>query len=329
MRAGVLTGPRRVEIADVIDPPVTPGTVLVRMSVVGICGSDLHTYRGEHPFRKPPVILGHEGAGRVAGSGERVAILPSESCRACRECETGLLHLCARKRVPGSGWAGFLSDYVTVPRAALVPLDPDTTDGEGAMIEPVAVAWHAVRTAGVLPGQSVAVIGAGAIGGLVAMVCQLHRADPLLVSDVRPAGLRALAGLGVARTVNAAVGDVVTAGRALVDGFDAVIVASGHPACLDEAFGLVRPRGTVVVLPMFGAKVTADVNPVVLKEIVVRGSTTYSPADFRAAARLVGSRDIDVRPFITETIPLDQVPKALEAMDRGGDAIKVQVSLDA
>jgi L-iditol 2-dehydrogenase len=329
MRAGVLTGPRRLEITDVADPTVRADAVLVRMTVVGICGSDLHTYRGEHPFRKPPVVLGHEGAGRVAGTGERVAILPSESCRNCRECEAGLLHLCPHKRVPGSGWAWLLSDYVTVPRSSLVPLSPDTSDAEGAMIEPAAVAWHAVQTGGVRPGQSVAVLGAGSIGGLIAMIGRLHRADPLLVSDVRNSGLRLLAGLGVTHTVNAAERDVVATGRELTGGFDVVIVASGHPRCLDEAFALVRPRGTVVVLPMFGAKLTADVNPVVLKEIVVRGSTTYSPADFREAARLVGTRDLDVRPFITKTIRLEQVPGSMAAMDHGTDTIKVQVSLDA
>ena len=112
MRAAVLEAPRQVSVTDVPDPDAG-GEVLLRMRAVGLCGSDLHTWLGHHPFRKPPVVLGHEGAGEVVspgdssfGVGDRVAVLPALSCRECTRCEAGNPHLCVHKRVPGGGWRG-------------------------------------------------------------------------------------------------------------------------------------------------------------------------------------------------------------------------------
>jgi L-iditol 2-dehydrogenase len=337
MRAAVLTQPRAVEIADVPQPDPAPERhVLLRMRAVGLCGSDLHTYRGDHPFRRPPVVLGHEGAGEVVSVppgerriavGDRVAVMPALSCWECTRCEAGLPHLCARKRVPGHGWPGLLSEYAGAPARVLVPLADGIGYDEGAMIEPVAVAWRAVRSAFVRSGTSVAVLGAGAIGSLIARVCRLHHAGTLLVSDIKDYNLALLRNSDVQHLVDVSRDDVTAVGTEATagEGFDAVIIASGHPTCLAEALTLVRPGGRIVVLPMFPGPLTVDLNPVVLKEAIVRGSTIYTPDDFRAAARLVNTRELDVRPFITETAPLDESPALLAAVDRGRDHLKMQI----
>ncbi|HSZ43458.1 MAG TPA: alcohol dehydrogenase catalytic domain-containing protein [Trebonia sp.] len=334
MRAAVLQAPRRVEVMEVATPE-SAGEVSIRIEATGICGSDLHAVHGRHPFRHPPVILGHEGAGTVVRvpsadcpvrPGDRVAIMPSVSCWRCRRCEAGQPQLCPHKRVPGKGWTGLLAEYTTAPARVLYPLADAIGMAEGAMIEPAAVAWRATRGAGIVPGRSVAVLGAGAIGALIAKVCQLHGAGPLMISDVKDYNLAFARGLGATAVVNAAREDVVAAGTAVSgdDGFDAVIVASGHASCLDEALSLCRPGGTVVVLPMFGGALAADFNRLVLKEIRLQGSTTYTPGDFRAAAELVNTRRLDVRPFVTQVAPLSQVPDIFASIEDGLEYMKIQ-----
>ncbi|MEO3753137.1 alcohol dehydrogenase catalytic domain-containing protein [Streptomyces sp. B6B3] len=336
----MLRGVGRIGVEEVAEPVPGPGEALVEMRAVGLCGSDLAAFHGRHPFRSAPVVLGHEGAGRVAraaaggryGDGRRVAIMPLLSCWECPRCESGLAHLCAHRRVPGAGWEGMLGGYVPVPERALFPLAERLSWGEGALIEPAAVAFHTARTASVGPGQRVAVLGAGPIGALVAAVCrQQHHIADLVVSDLREQRLAVARGMAGCHTIDAGREEVVAAGLARcgadgADGFDVVVVASGHPSCLDEALALCRPRGTVVLLPMFGAPVAADLNPVVLREIVVRGATVYTPDDFRAAAAAVNDGTLDVRPLLDgEPLPLAETQAAFEDLARGAGSMKILV----
>src|SRR4051794_29270118 len=331
MRAAVLEAPRQVSVTDVPDPDAD-GDVLLRMRAVGLCGSDLHTWSGHHPFRKPPVVLGHEGAGEVVssgdprfGPGDRVAVLPALSCWACTRCEAGNPHLCVHKRVPGWGWPGMLSEYFAAPARVLVPLGDEIGYDEGAMIEPVAVAWRS--TSAVRAGDAVAVLGGGAIGGLAAAASRHRGARTVLVSDLKKHNRSFLAAQGVDHVVDPLSSDLVTIGTGASggDGFDVVVVASGHPSCLAEALALSRPRGVVVLLPMFGDAITVNLNPVVLKEVTIQGSTIYTPADFAAAAHLVNTRALDVRPYVTDTEPLSRTPEVLLAIDAGADHLKTQI----
>jgi L-iditol 2-dehydrogenase len=331
MRAAVLEAPRQVSVTGVPDPDAG-GDVLLRMRAVGLCGSDLHTWSGHHPFRKPPVVLGHEGAGEVVSSGDprfapgdRVAVLPALSCWECTRCEAGNPHLCVHKRVPGMGWPGMLSEYFAAPARVLVPLSDEVGYDEGAMIEPVAVAWRS--TSAVRGGDAVAVLGGGAIGSLAAAVSRHRGARMVLVSDLKKHNRGFLTSQGVDHVIDPVSSDLAAIGTAASggDGFDVVVVASGHPSCLSEALALCKPRGQVVLLPMFGAALTVDLNPVVLKEVTIQGSTIYTPADFAAAAHLVNSRILDARPYITQTVPLGQVPEVLLAIDAGADHLKTQI----
>ncbi|MFI6875287.1 zinc-binding dehydrogenase [Streptomyces sp. NPDC050400] len=333
MRTAVLRQVRRIEVERGAAPRPAAGEALVELRSVGLCGSDLAAFRGHHPFRSPPVVLGHEGAGRIVraasaggpAEGARVAVLPLAACRRCERCESGLAHLCPHRRVPGAGLPGLLAGRVALPVETLVPIDDELTYDEGALIEPAAVAWHTVRAAGVRHGSRVAVLGAGAVGALTAATARLHGAADVLVSDVREAALTLAAYVSGCRTRR--VGDVGTEDLTeSADTFDAVVVASGHPTCLDEALTLCRPRGTVIVLPMFARPVTAALNPLVLKEIHVRGACLYTPDDFRAAARAVGARTLDVRPLATaEALPLDAAQDVFEAFDGGHDTVKYRL----
>jgi L-iditol 2-dehydrogenase len=331
VRAAVLEAPRQVSVTDVPDPD-RGDDVLLRMRAVGLCGSDLQTWSGLHPFRKPPVVLGHEGAGEVVSSGDsrfragdRVAVLPALSCWDCTRCESGNPQLCKHKRVPGLGWPGMLSEYFTAPGRVLVPLHDEIGYGEGAMIEPVAVGWRS--TSAVRAGDAVAVLGGGAIGSLAAAISRHRGARAVMVSDIKPHNRDFLVAQGVEVVVDPVSSDLTAIGLEVSggDGFDVVVVASGHPSCLAEALALCRPRGQVVLLPMFGSALTVDLNPVVLKEVTVQGSTIYTPADFAAAAQLVNTRTLDVRPYISDVVPLGRTPETLLAIDGGAAHVKTQI----
>ena len=331
MRAAVLQEPRQVAVVDVPEPVAEDG-VLLRMRAVGLCGSDLHTWRGHHPFRKPPVVLGHEGAGEVVSSadpafsvGDRVAVLPALSCWECTRCEAGHPHLCAAKRVPGGGWPGMLSEYFAAPARVLVPLADEIGYDEGALIEPLAVAWHCTSGGAVMAGDSVAVLGGGPIGSLVAAVSRIRGASTVLVSDVKSYNREFLGRQGVSHVVDPSESDLLAAGAALTgDGFDVVVVASGHPSCLAEAWHwpAARPR-----------RAAADV-----RRPADRGSESGSPEgdqdpglDDLHPGRLPRSGSAGQRPgsgrrpYITEMVALDRTPEVLTAIDTGADHLKIQI----
>jgi L-iditol 2-dehydrogenase len=338
VRALFLEKPRHAVIREVERPECGEHDALIEVHASGICGSDVHTYRGHHPFRKPPVVLGHEVAGKVVEIGrsvervkigDRVAVEPHLYCGMCRFCTEGLPNLCRDKRVPGHGWAGTFSEWIVAPAKVLHKLADSVSYEEGSMLEPTAVAYRAFRTGGISMGRKVAVLGAGTIGSLVAHLCQKTRVSRLMVTDIKEYNLNFIRSLGPCTPVDAATEDVVERGRLLAggQGFDTVVVTSGSKDSLTEATRLCRPQGTIVVIALYPGEVSVDVNGVVTSELNIRGSLTYTSNDFRETVDLVNSGAFDVRPFITQRIGLDEAPGVLEKLDKGFDCIKAMIDL--
>lgn len=328
MKAAVLERPYEVVVQEVATPDPGLGEVLLRVRATGICGSDLHTYRGHHPYRKPPVILGHEVAGEVVAAGpgvtdlapgERVAVEPHIYCGTCRWCRQGLVNLCVNKRVPGVGWQGTFAEFFPAPARVCHRLAPEVSWAEGSMIEPLAVAYRTFTRAGVGLGESVAVLGQGTIGALITLLAAAMRPPRLLVTDVQPYNLEVGHRLGATHAVNPDREDVVAAGEAATGGrgFEVVFVAAGGRGVLDQAFALASKRGRVVVVSLFAGRLTADFNRLVTTELQVLGSQTYTSADFAAAAELVNGRRVDLRPLITGRVGLDDLPDVLREIDQG------------
>jgi L-iditol 2-dehydrogenase len=255
MRVARLHGRGDLRLADEPVPQPGPGEVLVRVTAVGICGSDLHWYLESAiggAVLARPLVLGHEAAGVIASgprAGTRVAIDPSVPCGTCETCARDLGHLCPRVRFLGhSDTDGALREQLAWPEALLVPL-PDTVDDiEGALLEPLGVAIHALRLAGLSPGGSIGIFGAGPIGRLLIRLARLAGASTVVATDrlphrvegAREDGARAeiVAG-GVERDrLLGALG-----GRLL----DASIEIAGDDDAIATAVALTRPAGTVVV----------------------------------------------------------------------------------
>jgi 2-desacetyl-2-hydroxyethyl bacteriochlorophyllide A dehydrogenase len=339
MRAVVLTDVETIEVKDIEVPAHGPDEVLIRVGAGGICGSDIHAYRGHHPFRRPPVVMGHEAAGEVVEvgdgvtdlrPGDRVAVEPQIACMSCPLCLRGLTNLCQSARRPGFGWGGTFAEYMMAPRRVVYRLGRETPFELGALVEPAAVAMRAFRRGDVRLGDRVAVLGAGPIGGLIAHIADRAHPGALMVSDIKAFNLRFIEALGIQDAVNASETDVVEAGRALTggEGFDVVFVTSPNDSGLIDAVQLARPGGRVVQVAIYGRQIPFDATQAVLREVEVRASLTYSPDDFRLTAQMIGDGTLDAEAFITHRYALDAAAEAFSDIAGGMDHVKVILTLD-
>lgn len=341
MKAAVIhaAGDLRIEERDEAAPG--PGQVAVRVRAGGICGSDLHYYLhgGIGAIRvREPMILGHEIAGEVQAVGDDVthvrvgdvvAVNPSLPCHRCRYCLAGQANQCLDMRFYGSAMrmphvqGGFREALVCEAEQA-VPAGADV--GLAAFAEPLAVCLHAVRQAGPLLGRRVLVTGTGPIGALAVLAARHAGAAEIVATDLLDAPLALIAKLGADRVVNVRSDPGALDEYSRDKGwFDAALEASGSGVALASAIGAVRAGGTIVQLGL-GGDATLPLNTLVAKEITLRGTFRFGE-EFGWAVRCITSGAIDVRPLLTETLPLEQAVKAFELAADRGRAMKVQLAL--
>ena len=255
MRTLRLHGAGDLRLADEAPPVPGPGEALVRVTAVGICGSDLHWYDesgiGDAVLTRP-LVLGHEAAGVIADgprTGQRVAIDPSIPCGACETCALGRGHLCPQVRFLGhSTTDGAMRELIAWPETNLVPLPDSIDDAAGAMLEPLGVAIHALRLAKVRPGDTVGVLGCGPIGLLLIQLAHAAGATNVVATDRLQHRVDAATGLGATAALVDGGAEResllrATGGR----GVDAAIEIAGDDDAIDAAIALTRPAGTVVI----------------------------------------------------------------------------------
>lgn len=339
MRAARYGGPKHVRLVDVPEPAPRPGEVIVRVRACGICGSDLHRYRAGG--MGSAWIPGHEIAGEVAAlgtgvsgwdEGAPVAVEPWFTCRTCPRCLSGNYHLCAWRGLMGAAADGGLADLVRAPAYALFALPSRMAFDAGALAEPMAVAVHGARVAGIKAGDRVLVQGSGVIGLLSAWVARSLGAEVTATARY-PHQAEAAARFGASRVIPA---DKEhwhgLAELARARPFDVVLETVGGEAdTLEQAPGLVRPGGTVCVLGVFFHPPRLNALALVLNEVRMVGAITYGRApdgvaDFdRALALLDADRDLAAS-LITHRRPLDDVAEAYAlADDKASKALKVTV----
>ncbi len=342
MRAGVFRGVRQVPIEDVPDPSPGAADIVLDVKACGICGSDLHTYAAAQ-LAQEGQVMGHEFAGEVVAVGagvegiaigDRVTGLPIQPCGACRRCREGSRHLCEAwtTRSIGYGLPGGFAERLRIPDAVLGGnvhrLPAELSFEDGALVEPLAVAVHAVGRASLRGGEVAVVLGLGTIGLQVAQVLLARGVERVIGADLSPLrrsvasqlGVIAVAGDDLGAAVGAAAGDREV---------DVVFEATGAPGLVQGAMELARAGGTVVVIALYESR--ADVEPtlIVQKELTVRGSAIYTPAEFHEAIELLASGRAQSQPLITHRHGLEELGAAFEAQLDKDAAIKVMVSPDA
>jgi L-idonate 5-dehydrogenase len=341
-RAVVLHKARDLRIDTVPVPDPAAGEVSVRIERGGICGSDLHYYHdgGFGAIRvREPIALGHEVAGVVAALGagvttvkvgERVAVNPSRPCNQCRYCLEGKQMHCLDMRFYGSAMrfphvqGGFREHLVT--RASQCHIMPaSATAGEAAMCEPMAVCLHAVARAGTITGRRVLVTGCGPIGVLSIMAARAAGAREIVATDVTATPFKLAMSMGADRCINVATDGAQLAEYAADKGtFDVVLECSGNERALVFALDVVRPQGVIVQVGI-GGTMNLPMNTIVAKEIDLRGTFRFNE-EFALAASLIGSRRLDVRPVISETLPMADAVKAFDLASDRSKSMKVQLA---
>jgi (R,R)-butanediol dehydrogenase/meso-butanediol dehydrogenase/diacetyl reductase len=330
MRAVVVAGPRRLAVENVPDPTPQPGQAVLRVSRCGICGTDLHMHQGG--YLPAGSIMGHEFCGEVveaAGdlrAGERVCALPTLSCGRCPRCRAGLGAYCTTQRSLGLGQApGAFAEYVVVAPHEAVRLPAGVDDAHGALVEPLAVALHAVSAARLRRGERCLVIGGGPIGLAVALWARHFGAGELIVSERAP-GRRALAEqMGATRAVAPEqLGDALAA--AAPEGADVVFEAVGAPGLIQQSIERVRFRGRIVVVGVCIPPDTLQPASAVIKEASLQFVMAYEKDDFQHTVDLLDQGRIQPAAMLSDTIGLDAVPAVFEALERPSSQCKVLVA---
>jgi 2-desacetyl-2-hydroxyethyl bacteriochlorophyllide A dehydrogenase len=321
-------------------PLVGESDVVVKVKAAAICGSDLHIFRGKHPSAALPIAIGHELAGQVIeiGSavtkvkvGERVAIEPILSCWKCEFCRKGQYHLCNEISFQYRRGQGAFTPYFVVHENHVFKLPEGLTYEEGALIEPLAVALHAVRKSPLAMGDTCAVFGAGAIGLLIVMLLRLSGAGSIFAVDVDDFRLEKASSLGASqvfnnRSKNAVDAILAAAGETGVGlSFEAV----GMALTLEQALRVLKKGGTAVLVGIFEEPENSlPVNLFVQREITLTGSQGYN-WDFQAALNLLQQKVINLKPLITHTFPLADLQKGFNLLTLPGSrALKVVALVD-
>ncbi|WP_026402842.1 zinc-dependent alcohol dehydrogenase [Actinomadura rifamycini] len=309
MRAIVLTEPRRAEVVGSRpDPEPGPHDVVVEMTAVGLCGSDLAVHDGTRPTPGRPWVLGHEGGGRIVAvgaavadrrAGQQVVIEPNYCCFACPPCLRGMTSGCERRRSPGITVPGVLAERVAVPARFAWPLPSPVGPEILACVEPYAVARSAVRRAGVAPGTPCLVVGAGS-QGLFTCLTLLEAGARVSVTDSRADRVAFAERIG-ARPV------APGGGRAFPFVFD----TAGVPASWETSARRVATGGTVMVIGMSDEPFGLSTMELTRRQLQVRGSLIYDhPDDFAATVAAVAGAAPRLAGVLRPGVPPEQAERA-------------------
>jgi len=341
MKAVMIDRPYSVVVTDVSNAPLGDHDVRIQVKAAGICGSDIHAYKGLHPFRKPPVIIGHEISGEVVEHGrlvtrvkvgDKVTVEPQVGCGKCEHCLQGETNYCNNRQAPGIGnWYGTMAENFVAHEDIIFVLPQDMDHKLGALSEPLAVGVHAVRQADIQIGDKVAVLGSGPIGLLALAVAKEAGATTILSTDVFDYCLDTAEKMGATHTINIKDKDNwIEEAKELVGGpFDKVLVAIGVPGIVNEALSLVKKGGRVVTIAMFHGEQSLDIMQLQGQEKQLVGCFCYTRKDTITAVDLLASGRIQTDAIVTHVLPYTEAADGFRMMDKKEDnPLKILVTFD-
>jgi len=336
----IVTSPGKIEFQDCPLPPLGPDAVQIKVKAVAICGSDLHIFKGLHPAAPLPVPAGHEIAGEVekVGNsvsklkpGDRVTIEPVIVCGECYFCQRGEYNLCQNISFQyRNGQGGFTPIFIAQEKW-VHSLPANISYGEGALVEPLSVALHAIKKSNMGVGDNCAIFGAGAIGLLLLKLFKTTGGGDAFVVDVQDHRLNKALDLGATAVFNNLQGNIVEQIVLLSGGLgvDKAYEAVGINLTLIQALQTLKKGGRAILLGLFETQeVSIPANIFVQKEISLTGSQGYC-WDFQGALKLLADKRVLLKPLITHQVPFAQVQDAFDLLlDPRNEAIKVVVNVD-
>lgn len=341
MQAAYYTGNKLIEMGDSSSIAPSSNEVQIRVAYGGICGTDLHIFRGAMSHRvNTPQIMGHEISGTISaiGSnvkniavGDRVAVMPLEASDCPDEQQSAeAWYVCEGIKVLGLDTNGGFQTYWTVPADTIHKLPDDLSLAHGALLEPLAVACHAIRRANIVLGESVVVLGGGPIGTLVALVAREAGADVTIseLNDFRIDLLRNELSFKVVNPLESDLKSIImqdTDGR----GCDAVFEVTGNAKAASIMTELPRIHGRIMITGIFAEAPQVDLFKIFWREIQIIPTRLYNHDDFERAIQLAASNAVNLEPVITDTRSLTELQRSLDEIDKGANALKILIEVNA
>lgn len=340
MRAAYVVEAGKVEIKEVDVPALKDDEVLIKVKTVGVCGSDLHLFKGTHAFRKPPAVLGHEVAGDVVEIGknvtkfkigDRVTVEPHLGCGQCEFCKKELVNLCTSKKAPGTpSWIGTFVEYFNAPEKTVYKIEDEISYEMGTLIEPLAVAVHAIDRITVPEKDTLVILGSGTIGLMTLVAAREAGYQNIICTDTQEFNLEMALKQGAVLALNPLKEDVVakvkefTGGR----GADVALIAADAKVIVDQASAMVRKRGEIGIVAMITEKIPVYTYSFVFNEQTIFGAMTYETKDFAKAADMI-NKGLDLSDFLTQKLPLEKSQEALDILsEKKGNVVKVIVEVN-
>ena len=322
----VMTKPGEIVFREIERAVPWAGQISVRMMRLGICGSDIHVYHGTHPFTSYPVTQGHEVSGIIDAIGpgvemfrvgQKVTIQPQVVCGKCHPCRHGKYNLCEELKVMGFQTTGMASEFFVVDAEKVLALPEEMSFDEGAMLEPLAVAVHAVRRFGEIEGADVAILGAGPIGNLVAQAAKGLGARRVLITDVSDYRLELAKQCGADVAVNTRNKDF---GEALVETFgpdkaDVIYDCAANDITMGQAIKYARKGSTIILVGVYAGMAKVDLAVLNDHELDLNTTLMYRQEDFEGAIQLVKEGKIRLQPLMSKHFAFQDFLSAYQYID--------------
>ncbi|KAL4925087.1 uncharacterized protein BDV17DRAFT_189955 [Aspergillus undulatus] len=325
-------GPKDIRVDQIEQPVCDKGQIKLRNTHCGICGSDLHEYtsgpvlipKGPHNIThaQAPVIMGHEFGGIVEEVGEGVThLVPGQKAvvrptifdRKCPPCKLGYEYCCENIGFVGlSGYGGGFAEYICAPAEHFYPIPDNVSPELIALIEPLAVAWHAVNLSPYkdgMQGDNVLIVGGGPLGLCILQVLQMHGAKQTMVAELVDSRKQNAKDFGATHVLDPRDTDIPEKVHELTNGIGADVVfdTAGVEKALDGAIGAVRVHGTIVNVAVWEKRPHIRVNELMYQEVKYLGAALYDEKSFRSVIEAVSKGLLKPEPMITDTIGLDDI----------------------
>jgi len=339
MRQAILTGPKTIEFSEIEKPVIKPNEIMMKVKKIGICGSDIHAYYGEHPFMSFPIRLGHEMAGEVleVGAevkdikiGDLVTAMPQEFCHECEPCTGGRYNICNTLEVIGCQTPGAACEYFNVDAALVKKIPEGMTDEIAATIEPAAVGVHAVRRSGSVKGMNVVVMGAGTIGNVTAQAAMAEGAKNVLITDLSDYRLEIAKNCGIPHTVNTGKVSMKEAIEQAFgnEGADIFFECVGVGATVNQAIENSKKGHDIVIVGVFGSNPVINLAWVQDREYRIIGSLMYVAKDFQDTIDYMAAGKINMKPLISKIFKFNEYAEAFKYIEKNKDtSLKILIEM--
>lgn len=340
MKGLVYYGPKDIKLSEVEKPKINDGEVLIKVKAVGICGSDSHGYLGNTGRRIPPMIMGHEFSGVISDVSsnvtdfkkeDRVVVHPVLFCGKCECCKKGLTNVCMNRGFLGvMDINGAMAEYVKVPQSLVYKIPDSMSSLEGAMVEPLAVAYRAVEKLSDIKGKHILIVGAGTIGLLILQLVKLKSPKKIFVSDLSDTRLKLAHKIGADITINPIKESIDKIVKSETDGVgvDVALEAVGAAKSVEQAMMVLKNTGTCIWVGNAAKKIEIDMQNVVTRELNVFGTYIYTKEDFEKAIELIINKTVDTTSVISKVVTLENGPEMFEQLLNDPDnLIKIIITI--